>query len=142
MIIDIMACFVCQVVYYNNIKLDLLLFCMVLNMKAKITKRDAKRLHAYCVWYWKLRYMLRYETPQFYYSNQYGRRADFYKLEDPRDWKTIRISTWYWPIGDKYLSYKTYEKREERAMEIDKGETERERKKKLRILIFDMIKDA
>ncbi len=111
-------------------------------MKAKITKRDAKRLHAYCVWYCELQYMLRYETPQFYYCNQYGRRADFYKLEDPRDWNTIRLSTGYGPIGDKHLDYKTYTKREHRAMEIDEGKTARERKKKLRILFFDMIKDA
>lgn len=111
-------------------------------MKAKITKRDAERLRAYKIGYCEAQYLLRYEDPIFYTSNQYGRRADFYKLENPRNGNTIRISTWYWPTGDKYIDYKKVEKYEKKAQKIPEMITEtREKKQRLRLLIFEMLQD-
>lgn len=111
-------------------------------MKAKITIRDAKWLHAYCIGYCDAQNLLRYETPIFYTCNQFGRRADFYKLENPRDWNTIRISTWYSPTGYKYIDYERLKNYEKKAQNIPEMITEtREKKQRLRLLFFEMLED-
>lgn len=115
-------------------------------MKAKITLKDAKRLHAYNIWYCDAQYLLRYEDPIFYTSNIYGRRADFYKLEDPDTWNIVWISTGYWPTGDKYINYEKLKIYEEKAQALDRIMNSwdyhaRERRKAHRRLFFDMLED-
>lgn len=117
-------------------------------MKAKITKTNAKRLHAYCFWYCEVQYLLRFEDPIFYTSNSYGRQADFYKLEDPKTWNAIRISTGYWPTGDKKrIDYKTTKKYELKAQKRqqkarDWNRHSQKARKKMRSFIFSLIQNA
>lgn len=110
-------------------------------MKAKITQKDAKRLHSYSFWYCEIQYLLRYETPVFYTCNMYGRRADFYRIENPKDNNDyIWISTGYWPTGDRHVPYKIYKKYEQKAKNHEyKNPTESRRFN--RILIFKMIRE-
>lgn len=122
------------------------LYCKYITMKAKITVRDAKRLHAYKIWYCDAQCILRFEDPIFYTSNQYGRRADFYKIEHPDTWDIVRVSTWYWPIGDKYINYERLKIYEEKAQALDRimlsGDYYyRDRRKAHRRLFFEMLED-
>lgn len=108
--------------------------------------RDAKRLNAYKIWYCEAEYLLRFEDPIFYTANAYGRRADFYKLEDPDTWNIARISTGYWPTGSKYIDYEKLKNYEEKAQALDRVMTSgnyhsRERRKAHRRLIFSMLED-
>lgn len=115
-------------------------------MKARIAKKDAKRLHALCIWYCDAQYLLRYEDPVFYTANSYGRCADFYRLENPDNGDIKRISTGYWPTGDKYIDYEKLKNYEEKAKALDRlmlsgNYYYRDRRLAHRRLFFDMLED-
>lgn len=116
-------------------------------MKTRITIQDAKFLHCFCIGYCDAQYLLRYEDPVFYTAGIYWRKADFYKMEDPNTWRTIRISTWYGTTGDRYIDYdllKNYEKKAQALNELMRADnkTTREIKLAYRRLFFDMLDHA
>lgn len=86
-------------------------------MKALITERQAKELGAFSFWYYEIQELLTYESPIYYTSWIYGRKADFYKIEDPETLERYRISTWYWPTG-KSTNYELTRETEQKARKI------------------------
>lgn len=92
--------------------------------------------------YYKLQYVLEYETPIAYYANRYGWRCDVYDIDG------VYICTGYEPRGKLKLDVKRLDSYEKKAIkliakyrtgEIKKLET---LKKKLHKLAFELTREA
>ena len=62
-------------------------------MKAKITNAEAKDLNCFAFGYCEIQNLLHLEDPIYYTCGIYGRKADFYRIEDPKTQDVIWIST-------------------------------------------------
>lgn len=108
-------------------------------MKALITQKQEKLLNAVKFGYCEIQNLLETMQPMFYTCGIFGRKADFYALED-KDGRIFWISTGYAPTGSEpQASYKEIHNADIRASQWrSQGILWERRKRKAQDLLYKL----
>lgn len=120
------------------------LFSNFITMKALVKERDLKQwlnCNLYAFWYCEIDELLRYETPIYYTTGIYGWKCDVYKIEHPETLDYVRISTGYWPVGQK-VDYEKTRELEQQARKMSNASVwnYEHRKRRNRIALYRLCK--